>query len=64
MKKVNVLWLIASLCWFFWSLLNIFELFIEVPFILSVCGIFFILAAVVVHLVILIKEIIDRKKKK
>ena len=50
MKKVNVLWLIASICWFFWTLINVFELLTDVPFIISVCGTIFIFAAVVVHL--------------
>ena len=46
MKKVNVLWLIASICWFFWTLINVFELLTDVPFIISVCGTIFIFAAV------------------
>ncbi|MBR4099865.1 MAG: hypothetical protein IKK55_02630 [Clostridia bacterium] len=62
MKKVNVLWLIASICWFFWTLINVFELLTDVPFIISVCGTIFIFAAVVVHLVIVIKSIKDKKK--
>ena len=62
MKKVNVFWLIASICWFFWTLVNVFELLTDVPFIISVCGTIFIFAAVVVHLVILIKSIKDKKK--
>ena len=62
MKKVRVLWLIASICWFIWILINVFELLTDVPDIISVCGIVFIFAAVVVHLVILIKSIRDKKK--
>lgn len=61
-KKVNILWLIASICWFFCTLINVFELLTDVPFIISVCGTIFIFAAVVVHLVILIKSIKDKKK--
>ena len=61
-KKVNYLSLIASICWFFWTLINVFELLTDVPFIISVCGTVFIFAAVVVHLVILIKSIKDKKK--
>ena len=61
MTKVNVLWLIALICWFFWTLINVFELLTDVPFIISVCGTVFIFAAFVVHLVILIKSIRDKK---
>ena len=63
MKKVNVLWLIASICWFFWTLINVFELFTDVPFIISLCGTIFIFAALVVQLVILIKVIKSKKGK-
>ena len=63
MKKVNVLWLIASSCWFFWTLINGFELFTDVPFIISLCGTIFIFAALVVQLVILIKVIKSKKDK-
>ena len=62
MKKVNVLWLIASICWFFWTLINVFELLTDVHFIISVCGTFFIFTALVIHIVILIKSIKDKKK--
>ena len=62
MKKVNVLWLIASICWFFGTLINVFELLTDFPFIISVCGTFFLFVAVVVHTVILIKSIRDKKK--
>ena len=47
---------------FFWTLINVFELLTDVPFIISVCGTIFIFAAVVVHLVIVIKSIKDKKK--
>lgn len=61
MKKVNILWLIASICWFFSTLVNAFELVMDVPFIVSVFGTIFTFAALVVHIVILIKTIKDKK---
>ena len=55
MKRVNIFSLIAAICWFFWSLIKLLGLFIELPPILDACSIPFILTAVIMHIVILCK---------
>ena len=55
MKSVNIFCLIASICWFFFSLIKVLGLFIELPPILDACSIPFILTAVIMHIIILCK---------
>jgi len=55
MKRVNIFYLIASICWFFFFLIKFLGLFIELPPILDACSIPFILTAVIMHIIILCK---------
>ena len=45
MKKVNVIPLIGTLCLLFSCIINLLDLFIEIPLALSVCAILLVLAA-------------------
>jgi len=64
MKRVNIFHLIASICWFLWSLIKLLNWFIELPPILSACRILFLITAFVMHIIILSKTIKDKKKNK
>ena len=62
MKRVNIFYLIASICWFFFFLIKFLGLFIELPPILDACSIPFILTAVIMHIIILCKVRKNNKK--
>ena len=63
MKRVNIFYLIAAICWFFWLLIWLLRLFIELPPILDACSIPFILTAVIMHIIILRKAIKNNKNE-
>lgn len=64
MKRANVFHLIAAICWFFWFLIGLLGLFIELPLILDACRIPFVLAAVVMHIIIFVEQEKNDKKDK
>ena len=55
MKRVNIFYLIAAICWFFWFSIKLLGLFIKLPPILDACRIPFILTAVIMYIIILCK---------
>ena len=63
MKKLNVIPLIATLCLLFSCIINLLDLFIEIPLALSVCAILLVLAASILFL-IFVKQIKDEKQDK
>ena len=63
MKKVNVIPLIATLCLLLSCIINLLDLFIEIPLALSVCSILLVLAASILCLIFL-KQIKDKKQDK
>ena len=63
MKKVNVIPLIATLCLLLSCIINLLDLFIEIPLALRVCSILLVLAAIVLFLIFL-KQIKDKKQDK
>ena len=63
MKRVNIFYLIAAICWFFWSLIKLLGQFIELSPILDACSIPFVLTATIMHIVILCKARKNNKTK-
>ena len=64
MKRIDVLQLIASIFMLIGSVINLFDLFMEIPFALHACTLPLLTVALVLFCVVWAKQIRDRKKNK
>lgn len=64
MKKINVLHLIASLCLFFGSIINLLHTLTDIPTALHFCSLPLNLAAIVLYSIVLVKQMREKKKNK
>ena len=64
MKKVNVLQLIASICLLIGSIINLLNLLIEIPFAIYVCTGPLLLISVILFVIVMMKQIKNRKQDK
>ena len=62
MKNVNTIELIASLCLMFGSIINLLNVCIEIPFILGICSIPLLLAAVILYAIVWKKKMKAKKQ--
>ena len=64
MKKVNVLQLIASICLLIGSIINLLNLLMEIPFAIYVCTGPLLLISVILFVIVMMKQIKNRKQDK
>ena len=64
MKKVNVLLLIAYICSLIGSIIILINLLIEIPFALYVCTGPLLLISVTLFIIVLVKQIKNKKQNK
>ena len=64
MKKINIVQLIASICLLIGSIINLLNLVMEIPFGLYVCTVPFLLIAVVLFAIVIVKNIKNKKERK
>ena len=67
MKKINVLQLIASLCFLFGNTITLVNTFTEIPVALSICSLLLLLASIILYCIVLkrrLKEKNQDEKKK
>ncbi len=64
MKKVNILQLIASICLLIGSIINLLNLLIEIPFAIYVCTGPLLLISVILFVIVMMKQIKNRKQDK
>ena len=64
MKKVYILQLIASICLLIGSIINLLNLLIEIPFALYVCTGPLLLTAVILFIIVFVKQIKNKKQNK
>ena len=62
MKNVNIIELIASLCLMFGSIINLLNVCIEIPFVLGICSIPLLLAAVILYAIVWKKKMKAKKQ--
>lgn len=62
MKKVNILQLIASICLLIGSIINLLNLIIEIPFGLYVCTGPLLLVSVALFIIVLVKQMRNKKQ--
>ncbi len=62
MKKVNVLQLIASICLLIGSMINLLNLIMEIPFGLYVCTGPLLFVSVVLFIIVLVKQMRNKKQ--
>ena len=64
MKKINIVQLIASICLLIGNIINLLNLVMDIPFGLYVCTVPFLLIAVVLFAIVIVKNIKNKKERK
>ena len=64
MKNVNLLQLIASLCLLFGSIINLLNICIEIPLVLSICSVPLLLTSIILYAIFWKKQIKKDKNNK